>query len=83
MKHLTPQQQLWNCVADEEKCKLLADGLKHLRADSQETLCLSLLAALRWGMKPTLGNWWMQHQAYMLLEAIGHSMKKTDVQPSK
>lgn len=57
-ERITPQQQLWKETPEQYHVRL-ASVLAHLKLGSQEDLCLALVAYIRFGIRRTFANQFM------------------------
>lgn len=58
MKHVTPQQQVWEMLRTDNQKAILAANLRHVKHRTQEDICYGLIAFLRWGIiRPFEDQW--------------------------
>lgn len=58
MKHVTPQQQVWEMLRTDDQKAILAANLRHVKYRTQEDICYGLIAFLRWGIiRPFEDKW--------------------------
>ena len=62
MKHVSPQQQVWQHLRTDGQRAILATSLRHLKRRTQENICYGILAYIRWGiLRPFEDKWLKGH----------------------
>lgn len=59
MKHVTPQQQVWEMLRTDNQRAILAANLRHVKYHTQEDICYGLVAFLRWGIIRLYEDQWV------------------------
>ena len=68
MRHVTPQQQVWELLQTDAQKAVLAAHLRHLKKPTQEDICLGIITFLRWGIIRAFEDQWVNrhYQALVL-----------------
>lgn len=62
MKHVSPQQQVWQHLRTDDQRVILAENFRHLKYRTQEDICYGILAYIRWGIvRPFEDKWVKRH----------------------
>lgn len=62
MKHVSPQQQVWQHLRTDEQRAILAENFRHMKRRTQEDICYGILAYIRWGIvRPFEDKWIKRH----------------------
>ena len=62
MKHVSPQQQVWQHLRTDDQRVILAENFRHLKHRTQEDICYGILAYLRWGILRPFEDKWLKRQ---------------------
>ena len=62
MKHISPQQQVWQHLRTDDQRVILAENFRHLKHRTQEDICYGILAYIHWGIvRPFEDKWIKRH----------------------
>ena len=67
MKHITPQQQVWNYLRTDDQRAILAQNFRHIKRQTQEDICYGLLTFLRWNIIRRYEDKWVNNTFQALI----------------